>query len=205
MKHGNVFGSDSKAYNASIMPLWLEVKERKIGGGTIDISGLEKGAHIPAAVPVYLPKMGGNAVILDAFEVDGAITTSSTSVKLKDGVYGTKPVEGIIVGKVSANGTASKAAALGAYAEGTGFAINAGDLGALNNGDKLYVISAAGSSKAALLPNGLTWRDIYVDTDAPTVATVAVVTKGQVLGDRCPEIPAMYKDALVGITFEYEL
>lgn len=210
MKHGNVFGSETKSYDAKSMPLWIEVKEQKLGGGTISLAGFSKGDLIPAAVPVYLPKMGGDAVILDSFEVDGAVTSESTAINLKRGAFGVLPVKGMIIGKVNASGVASKAAALGDYTEGTGFAITANSLGALSDGDTVYVISEAGSSKAAVKPNGLSRRELYIDFevgDSSPVGTVAVVTKGQILADRMPyALPAWMEDALNGnITFEHEL
>ena len=213
MKHGNVFGSETKSYDAKSMPLWIEVKEKKLGGGTISLADYTKGDLIPAAVPVYLPKMGGDAVIIDAFEVDGAVASDATAIKLKDGIFGTKPKKDMIVGKVASTGVAAKAAALGTFVEGTGFTITANSLGTLSDGDFVYIISVAGSSKPAVKPNGLTLREIYVDATVdvahsivPT-ATVAVVTKGQILADRMPAALADWQeDALKGnITFEHEL
>ena len=55
-----------------------------------------------------------------------------------------------------------------------------------------------------LKPTGLSWREIYVSNEGAYAGTVAVVTKGQILGDRIPEMLDFYKDALTGITFEYE-
>ena len=213
MKHGNVFGSETKSYDAKSMPLWIEVKEKKLGGGTISLADYTKGDLIPAAVPVYLPKMGGDAVIIDAFEVDGAVASDATAIKLKDGIFGTKPKKDMIVGKVASTGVAAKAAALGTFVEGTGFTITANSLGTLSDGDFVYIISVAGSSKPAVKPNGLTLREIYVDAtvdvahDIVPTATVAVVTKGQILADRMPAALADWQeDALKGnITFEHEL
>ena len=213
MKHGNVFGSETKSYDAKSMPLWIEVKEKKLGGGTISLADYTKGDLIPAAVPVYLPKMGGDAVIIDAFEVDGAVASDATAIKLKDGIFGTKPKKDMIVGKVASTGIAAKAAALGTFVEGTGFTITANSLGTLSDGDFVYIISVAGSSKPAVKPNGLTLREIYVDAtvdvahDIVPTATVAVVTKGQILADRMPATLADWQeDALKGnITFEHEL
>ena len=213
MKHGNVFGSETKSYDAKSMPLWIEVKEKKLGGGTISLADYTKGDLIPAAVPVYLPKMGGDAVIIDAFEVDGAVASDATAIKLKDGIFGTKPKKDMIVGKVASTGVAAKAAALGTFVEGTGFTITANSLGTLSDGDFVYIVSVAGSSKPAVKPNGLTLREIYVDATVdvahgvvPT-ATVAVVTKGQILADRMSAALADWQeDALKGnITFEHEL
>lgn len=203
MKHGNVFGRTSKRYPASVIPVFMEVKERKLGGGTVSIENLPNGTLIPAGVPVRLAKMGGDAIILDGFKVLAAVTAESTAVKLSDGICGTKPAKGMILGKLNGD-TAAKAAALGAYTEGTGFAITANSLGTLAEGDVLYLCVEAGSSKKAVLPDGLSWRDILKE-EGDTVASVAVVTKGQVLGDRIPKMPDAYKDALKGITFEYEL
>lgn len=213
MKHGNVFGSETKSYDAKSMPLWIEVKEKKLGGGTISLADYTKGDLIPAAVPVYLPKMGGDAVIIDAFEVDGAVASDATAIKLKDGIFGTKPKKDMIVGKVASTGVAAKAAALGTFVEGTGFTITANSLGTLSDGDFVYIVSVAGSSKPAVKPNGLTLREIYVDAtvdvahDIVPTATVAVVTKGQILADRMPAALADWQeDALKGnITFEHEL
>lgn len=203
MKHGNVFGRTSKQYPASVIPVFMEVKERKLGGGTVKIENLPNGTLIPVGVPVRLAKMGGDAIILDGFKVLAAVTAESTAVKLSDGICGTKPAKGMILGKLSGD-TAAKAAALGAYTEGTGFAITANSLGTLAEGDMLYICVEAGASKKAVLPDGLSWRDILKE-EGDTVASVAVVTKGQVLGDRIPTMPDAYKDALKGITFEYEL
>ena len=55
-----------------------------------------------------------------------------------------------------------------------------------------------------LKPTGLSWRQIYIDSDNATLGTVAVVTKGQVLADRIPEISDYFKSLMPGITFEYE-
>ena len=213
MKQGNVFGSDSKQYNALSMPLWIEVKEKKLGGGTFSLADYAKGDLIPAAIPVYLPKMGGTAVILDAFEVDGAVSATDTAVKLKDGIFGTKPKKDMVIGKVASTGIAAKAAALGTFVEGTGFTITANALGVLSDGDFVYLVAEAGSSKPAVKPTGLTLREINVDATVdvahsiiPT-ATVAVVTKGQILADRmAAALPDWMVDALHGnITFEKEL
>lgn len=205
MAFGNVFGKNSRQWDSSVTPVWLEVKERKIAGGTINIAAYSKGDEIAPCAPIKLPVMGGTAVILDAFKVEADIDTSATAVKLGKGIFGTLPAAGMIVGKVGANGTATKAATLGTYTEGTGFAITAASLGALSEGDLLYICEAAGSNKAAVLPNGFSWREIYIDVDTPAYATVAVVTKGQVLEDRVPTIPAIYKAAVPGVTFEKEL
>lgn len=202
MKHGNVFGSDARTYDASSMPVWISVDEQKLAGGTIDVSKNKRGDLIPLGIPVRLDKMGGTVVILDAFEV---VTSTTTSVTLKKGIYGTVPVQGMILGKIDAAGVATKAAALGTTTDNSKFTITSDALGTLSPADKLYVIAEAGDSKPAVLPNGLSRRDIYIDTDAPTVATVAVVTKGQILADRIPEMPDIYKNALTGITFEHEL
>jgi archaellum component FlaG (FlaF/FlaG flagellin family) len=118
----------------------------------------------------------------------------------------------MIVGKMTSEGVAAKAAALGTPTALTGtdagkyqFTITANDFGTLADGDILVIVSAAGANKAAVLPNGLSWRQIVVDSDNATYATVVVVTKGQVLADRIPAMPDFYKAAMPGITFEYEL
>lgn len=204
---GNVFGKDSRTFSPEIQPVWISVDESKLSGGTVDISGLKKGDLIPAALPVYLPKMGGTAQLIIGFSVKANVATTDTAVDFDwSKSYGFKLKKGDIVGKINTTtGVAAKAAALGDYTEGTGFAITANDLGALTAGDLLYVISAAGSNKNVVLPNGLSRRELYVDLANPTYGTINVVTKGQILEDRIPEIPAAFKAALPGITFEKEL
>lgn len=202
---GNVFfHPQDTEYPAQVMPLWLEVKERKTAGGTVNLEGLPVGTLIPAGLPVYLPVMGGEAVILDSYEVLEEVTAESTSIKLK-GTNNTVPSAGLILSAVNSSNKATKAAALGERKEDGSFAITANALGALSVGTKLYVATATGSSKDLRLPNGLTWRQIYVSNKGAYAGTVAVVTKGQILGDRIPEMPDYYKDAIPGITFEYEL
>lgn len=209
--YGNAFFSpETKQYPGSVMPVWLEVKERKIAGGTFSLSGVAKGSIFPAGMPVRLDKMGGTVTILPTFEVQEAVVAaSSTSLVLKP-LAGVAPAKDMILGKMTSAGVAAKAAALGdpTYdaTEGTyTFTITAGDFGALAEGDILVVVSAAGANKAATLPNGLSWRQVVVDSNNATVGTIAVVTKGQILGDRIPQMPDFYKAALPGITFEYEL
>lgn len=210
--YGNAFFTpDSKTYPASLMPIWLDVKERKIAGGTFDISGFNKGDIIPAGIPVYLPKMGGTVTLLPTFTVVGAVSSSATTLVLKPQTN-ILPTEGLIVGKLTSAGVAAKAAALGAPTALTGtdagkyqFTITANDFGTLADGDLLVVVSAAGANKAAVMPNGLSWREVRIDSENASLGTIAVVTKGQILADRIPAIPDLYKAALPGITFEYEL
>ena len=210
--YGNAFFTpDSKQYPGSVMPVWLEVKERKIAGGTFSLSGVAKGTIFAAGMPVRLDKMGGTVTILPTFVVVGAVSSSATTLVLKP-QSGVAPAEGMIVGKMTSAGVAAKAVALGAATPLTGtdagkyqFTITANDLGTLADGDILVIVSASGANKAAVLPNGLSWRQVVVDSDKATYGTIAVVTKGQVLGDRIPAMPDYYKAAMPGITFEYEL
>lgn len=212
--YGNAFFSpETKQYPGNVVPVWLEVKERKIAGGTVDISNMPKGTLIPAGIPVNLSVMGGTAKLLDSFLVVGAVAATDTSVVLKSIGGFMKDPSGAIVGKVDANtGVAAKAVELGTGTASTSeghegeytFTISAGTLGALSDGDVLHIISASGSSKPAVKPTGLSWRQIYIDSDNATYGTVAVVTKGQVLADRIPAVDDYIKNALPGITFEYE-
>lgn len=210
--YGNAFFSpESKQYPGSVMPVWLEVKERKIAGGTFSLSGVAKGTIFAAGMPVRLDKMGGTVTILPTFTVVGAVSSSATTLVLRP-QSGVAPAQGMVVGKMTSAGVAAKAVALGAPTALTGtdagkyqFTITADSLGALADGDTLVIVSASGANKAATLPNGLSWRQVVVDSDNATYGTIAVVTKGQVLGDRIPAMPEEYKAAMPGITFEYEL
>ena len=210
--YGNAFFSpETKQYPASVMPVWLEVNKRKIAGGTFDISGAKKGDIYPIGLPVRLDKMGGTVTILPTFTVVGAVTSEGTTLVLKPQA-GVIPAEGMIVGKMTSAGVAAKAVALGAATPLTGtnagkyqFTITANSLGSLADGDILVIVSAAGSNKAAVLPNGLSWRQVVVDSDNATLGTIAVVTEGSILADRIPAMPDFYKDALSNIDFQYEL
>lgn len=211
MNYGNTFGSGTKEYSASSMPVWLEVKERKIGGGTADISGMADGSFYKAGTPIYLAKMGDTVVVLDAFEVDGAVTSSDTALKLKVGVLGTVPKKDMILGKLSSAGasTVAKAAALPAPDTGKTleFTITANAFGELSDGDLLYLAVEAGTTKDLVLPSGLSWHDTNPKRSGDTVCSFAVVTKGQILVDRIPSLITAYKNSLAdtGITFEKEL
>lgn len=208
---GNVFfHPQTTDFPAQVMPLWLEVKERKIAGGTVDLSSFSVGDIIPAAIPVHLGVMGGEATLLPTFEVaEAVVAASSTSLVLKP-LAGIAPAKNMIVGKMSSSGVVAKAVTLGdpTYDETEGtytFTITAGDVGALAVGDILVIAKEAGSNKAALLPTGLSWRQIVITNKGAYKGTVAVVTKGQLLGDRAPQIPDYYKAAMPGITYENEL
>ena len=210
--YGNAFFTpDSKQYPASVMPIWLEVKRRKIAGGTFSLSGVAKGTIYPAGFPVRLDKMGGTVTLLPTFKVMAAVDSSATTLVLKPETN-IIPAQSMVVGKMSSAGVCAKAVALGAATALTGddagkyqFTITANSLGTLAEGDLLVIASEAGSSKAAVLPNGLSWREIVVDSANATYGTVAVVTDGQILADRIPAMPDFYKAALPGISFEYEL
>lgn len=210
--YGNAFFSpDTKQYPGGTMPVWLEVKRRKIAGGTFSLSGVAKGTIYPAGLPVRLDKMGGTVTLLPTFTVVGAVSAEGTTLVLKPQTN-IIPAEGMIVGKMTSAGVVAKAVALGAATPLTGtdagkyqFTITAASLGTLADGDLLVIATASGSNKAAVLPNGLSWRQVVVDSDNATYGTIAVVTDGQVLADRIPAMPDYYKAAMPGIEFEYEL
>lgn len=210
--YGNAFFSpESKQYPAGVMPIWLEVKERKIAGGTFSLSGVTKGTIFPIGMPVRLDKMGGTVTILPTFQVVGAVASDGTTLVLKP-LAGVIPAADMIVGKMTSAGVAAKAVALGSATPLTGtdagkyqFTITANSLGTLSDGDILVIVSASGSNKAAVLPNGLSWREVVVDSGNATIGTIAVVTKGQILADRIPAMPDYYWAAMPGITPEYEL
>lgn len=210
--YGNAFFTpETTEFDAGSKPVWVEVKERKLAGGTFSLSGVAKGTIFPIGIPVRLDKMGGTVTVLPTFLVVGAVTSEGTTLVLKP-LANVIPAADMIVGKMTSAGVVAKAVALGAATALTGddagkyqFTITANSLGALADGDILVIATVAGSNKAATLPNGLSWRQVVVDSDNATKGTIAVVTKGQILADRIPQIPDFYKDALKGITFEYEL
>ena len=207
-KYGNSFHSGSKSYAAGKVPIWLHVDEFYTAGCTLN--GQLEDSVIPVGTPVYVPKVGGEAVVLETFEVVGAVTAEGTSLVLKSVSGAVVPRKDLIVGKINAStGVASKAAKLPAVTSvGTGdhageitFTITANTYGALSDGDILYMISEAGSNKQMLYPTGLLYEDVEIGNEG---ATGTVVTKGQVLANRIAAVPAVFKPYLTNITFVNE-
>ncbi len=201
--YGNSFNNDSQEFAAGKVPIWLHVDEFYAAGCTLN--NQVQGATIPVGTPVYVPKMGAEATVLETFEVVGAVATTDTTVVLKS-VSGTvQPAKDLVVGKIGSNGVIAKAAALPEVtSESDGeytFTITANTFGALSDGDILVIASEAGSNKAPAYPTGLLYEDVYVGNVG---ATGTVVTKGQVLADRIAAIPAAYKPYLTNITFVNE-
>lgn len=206
-KYGNTFNNGSTTFAAGKVPIWLHVDEFYTSGCTLNTYPV--GAVIPVGTPVYVPKVGAEATVLETFEVVGAIDSSATSVVLKSVSGVLNPAKDMIVGKNGSNNVASKAVKLPAPTSvGTGdhegeytFAITANALGALSDGDILVMVSANGSNKPAVMPTGLLYEDVLIGNVG---ATGTVVTKGQVLADRIAAVPAAYLPYLTNITFVNE-
>lgn len=204
--YGNSFNNDSQSYAAGKVPIWLHTDEFYPSGCTLN--GQKKGETIPAGVPVYVSKMGAEAIVLETFEVVGAVAATDTSVVLKSVGGFVQPAKDLVVGKAS-NGVIAKAIALPAvtsvgsddHAGEYTFTITANALGVLSDGDILVAAVEAGSNKAQAFPTGLLLEDVYIGNVG---ATGTVVTKGQVLAKRIPAVPAVYKPYLPGITFVNE-
>lgn len=206
-KYGNTFNTASQDYAAGKVPIWLHVDEFYPAGCTLKNQVV--GSVIPVGTPVNVSKIGAEATVLETFEVVGAVTAEGTSLVLKSVSGAVQPRKDLVVGKVNSSGVASKAIALPAVTSvGSGdhegeytFTITANALGALSDGDILYMISEAGSSKAQLYPTGLLYEDVLIGNAG---ATGTIVTKGQVLADRIAAVPAPYKPYLTNITFVNE-
>ena len=206
-QYGNSFNSGTKDYAASKVPIWLHVDEFYTAGCTLNTQAV--GSTIPVGTPVYVPKVGAEAIVLETFEVVGAVGSTDTAVVLKSVSGAVKPAKDLIVGKLGSNNVISKALKLPeATSVGSGdhegeytFTITANALGTLSNGDILVMAVEAGSNKAAAMPTGLLYEDVTIGNIG---ATGTVVTKGQVLADRIAAIPAMYKPYLTNITFVNE-
>ena len=204
--YGNSFNNDAQSYAAGKVPIWLHTDEFYPAGCTLN--GQKSGETIPAGVPVYVPKMGAEAIVLETFEVVGAVAATDTSVVLKSVGGFVQPAKDLVVGKAS-NGVVAKALALPEVTSvGSGdhegeytFTITANALGVLSDGDILVAAVEAGSNKAQAFPTGLLLEDVYIGNVG---ATGTVVTKGQVLAKRIPAVPAVYKPYLSGITFVNE-
>lgn len=213
-KYGNSFNKGTQDYPAGKVPIWLHVDEFYTAGCTLN--NQEVGAVIPVGTPVYVPKVGAEAIVLETFEVVGDVSAAATQVVLKSVGGAVLPKKDLIVGKPGSNNVISKALKLpaGVPYEGSGsgsgsgshegefaFTITANSLGALSDGDILVMAVEAGSNKAAALPTGLLYEDVEIGNVG---ATGTVVTKGQVLADRIAAVPAMYKPYLTNITFVNE-
>lgn len=206
-KYGNTFNNGSENFPAGKIPIWLHVDEFYTAGCTLNTYPV--GSVVPVGTPVYVPKVGAEAVVLETFEVVGAVAATDTSVVLKSVSGAVQPAKDMIVGKNGSNNVASKAVKLPAPTSvGSGdhegeytFAITANALGVLSDGDILVMVAEAGSNKAALMPTGLLYEDVLIGNVG---ATGTVVTKGQVLADRIAEVPAVYKPYLTNITFVNE-
>ena len=204
--YGNSFNIGSKDYAAGKVPIWLHVDEFYTAGCTLN--SYAQGSVIPVGTPVYVPKVGAEAIVLETFEVVGAVLATDTSIVLKSVSGAVQPAKDLIVGKAS-NGVVAKAAKLPAVTSvGSGdhegeytFTITAGTFGALSDGDILVMAVEAGSNKAEAFPTGLLYEDVLVGNAG---ATGTVVTKGQVLADRIAAVPAEYKPYLTNITFVNE-
>lgn len=206
-KYGNTFNNGSASYQAGKIPIWLHVDEFYTAGCTLNTYPV--GSVIPIGTPVYVPKVGAEAIVLETFEVVGAVAATDTSVVLKSVSGAVQPAKDMIVGKNGSNNVAAKAVKLPAPTSvGSGdhegeytFAITAASLGTLSDGDILVMVAEAGSSKPAVMPTGLLYEDVLIGNVG---ATGTVVTKGQVLADRIAEVPAVYKPYLTNITFVNE-
>jgi hypothetical protein len=205
-KYGNTFNESTSEYAAGKLPIWLHVDEFYPAGCTLNTQPV--GSRIPVGTPVYVPKVGAEAVVLETFEVVGAVAAAGTSVVLKSVSGAVQPAKDLIVGKAS-NGVVAKALKLPAVTSvGSGdhegeytFTITANSLGELSDGDILVMAVEAGSSKAAAMPTGLLYEDVLIGNKG---ATGTVVTKGQVLADRIADVPAEYLPYLTNITFVNE-
>lgn len=206
-RYGNTFNSSTADYAAGKVPIWLHVDEFYPAGCTLNNQIV--GDTIPVGTPVAVSKLGGEAAVLETFQVVGAVTSESTSVVLKSVGGAVQPRKDLIVGKVGSNGSIAKAIALpevssvgeGEHAGEYTFAITANSLGTLSDGDILMIAAEAGSSKAFVKPTGLLYEDVLIGNVG---ATGTIVTKGQVLGDRIAAIPDAYKPYLTNITFVKE-
>lgn len=206
-RYGNTFNSSTANYEAGKVPIWLHVDEFYPAGCTLN--GQVVGNTIPVGTPVAVSKVGGEATVLETFEVIGNVAAADgTTLVLKSVGGAVVPAKDMIVGKLN-NGVVAKAKKLPAVTSvGTGdhegeytFTITAGDYGALSNGDIMVFAVEEGSSKAFVRPTGLLYEDVFIGNVG---ATGTIVTKGQVLGDRIAAVPEAYKPYLTNITFVKE-
>ena len=150
-KYGNSFSKGTAEYAAGKVPIWLHVDEFYTAGCTLNNQPV--GAEIPVGTPVYVPKVGGEATVLETFEVVGNVAADGTSLVLKSVSGAVAPAKDMLIGKLN-NGVVSKAAKLPEVTSvGSGdhegeytFTITGGTYGALSDGDIMVFAVEAGSS-----------------------------------------------------------
>lgn len=205
--YGNSFVGGREAIDAGKVPVWLSVDEQFPAGCTFPAS--DKGKTYPIGTAVYVASMGGQAIVLETFEVVGAVASTGTSVVLKSVGGFVQPAKGLVVGKAS-SGVIAKAIALpdvtsvgsGDHKDEYTFTITANALGELSDGDILVLAVEAGANKAQVFPTGLLLEDVVVGTNG---ATGTIVTKGQILASRAASLSASVEAALANrITFVKE-
>lgn len=195
--YGNSFNVNKTDYPAGKVPVWLFVDELYPAGCTFN--DLAAGTQLPIGTPVSVSQMGAEATVLETFEVVGAVAATDTSVVLKSVGGILNPAKDMIVGKAS-SGTIAKAVKLPAPTSvGSGdhegeytFAITANALGVLSDGD-ILVMAGSTTAPAVQTPTGLLYEAVIVGNAG---ATGTVVTKGQVLAKRIPDLPASIKAAI---------
>ena len=68
-RYGNTFNSSATDYKAGKVPIWLHVDEFYPAGCTLNNQIV--GDVIPVGTPVAVSKLGGEATVLETFEVVG--------------------------------------------------------------------------------------------------------------------------------------
>lgn len=205
--YGNSFVGGREAINAGKVPVWLSVDEQFPAGCTFPAS--LAGTTYPIGTAVYVASMGGQATVLETFEVVGAVAAAGTSVVLKSVGGFVQPAKGLVVGKAS-SGVIAKAIALpdvtsvgsGDHKDEYTFTITANALGELSDGDILVLAVEAGANKAQVFPTGLLLEDVTVGVNG---GSGTIVTKGQILASRAASLSASVEAALANrITFVKE-
>lgn len=205
--YGNSFVGGREAIDAGKVPVWLSVDEQFPAGCTFPAS--DKGKAYPIGTAVYVASMGGQATVLETFEVVGAVAAAGTSVVLKSVGGFVQPAKGLVVGKAS-SGVIAKAIALpdvtsvgsGDHKDEYTFTITANALGELSDGDILVLAVEAGANKAQVFPTGLLLEDVTVGVNG---GSGTIVTKGQILASRAASLSAWVEAALANrITFVKE-
>jgi hypothetical protein len=202
----NTYGVKSKKYGGSY-PVWLTINQKERSGGTLETIP-PIGTIIRAGSLVSIDGAGGQAKIIETFEVAENVTATDTTVKVQAYASHLKPRNGINLMKSPTTvGTGGAGVTIAGVALDSAnrvftFTIAANALGTLAKGDILISASKAGTgAKVFAVPSGLTENDVWIE-EGDQFATVASVFHGEIMEDRIQPIPDCIKEVLPQIKFQ---
>jgi len=184
---------------------WYQTGRCIPGGFAIDLTKFPKGSVVAGGTPVLYDEATRTAKVHVAVKVYEAAAVGATAIKVEKPLGNSALTAGqhVIVAPSAASGT------------GTGITIASIDRSnelydvltvaeleaALTAGTILVEADKAGAgAKIAVVPNALSYHDIYVDSNSTQFSVTAVV-EGTVYERRIPPVAAAVKSLFTEITF----